>query len=70
MRLRPVPGYKSTVYAEIFLGPRGQVFVKVTRGVGKGGKDNDLAVAGVDGHLAFLLNDLAQGAQLGIPRGA
>ena len=44
--------------------------IEILGGVGKGGEDDDLAVAGVERVAALVLDDFAQGVELGVARGA
>src|SRR3989339_363769 len=64
------PGHQRAVDTETFQRPGGQMFIEVMGCVGKCGKDDNLAVSGVDGVEALLLDDLAQGIELGVACGA
>ena len=59
-------GDQRRVDAEVCLRPRGKLLVEITGGVGEGGEDDHLAVAGVDRVAALVLDHLAQGRQLGV----
>ena len=41
-------GDKRRVQAELLLRPRGELTIEILGGVGKGGEDEELAVAGID----------------------
>ena len=60
-------GHQRRVDVKGCLRPRGELVVEITGRVGEGGKDDHLAVAGVDRVPALLVDHLAQGRELGVP---
>src|ERR1035438_8573268 len=62
--------HKGTMQAQFFLCPIGKLLVEILGGVGKGGEDDELAVAGIERRAALALDDFAQSLELGVPRRA
>ena len=61
---------KGRVQTEFFLCPIRKFVIKVMSGIGKGSKDEELAVALVDGLATLALDDFAESGELGVTRRA
>jgi hypothetical protein len=64
------PGDKSRVQAEFLLRPARKLVIEILGGVGEGGEDEKLAVAGIERRAALALDDFAECLELGVARRA